>query len=339
MRKEAPVMFSGIEFAHPGFFWLLIIVPLMVAYYIWREQKLQGSFSISAIKGFSLPVKSVVPKLRHLGIVLRSLAVAFLIIALARPQSSLSWQNTSTEGIDIMIASDISGSMLAEDFQPNRLEAGKNIAIDFIKNRPDDRIGLVIFSGESFTQCPLTIDHDVLVNLYADVKYGMIEDGTAIGMGLATAVNRLKDSEAKSKVIILLTDGSNNMGSIPPVTAAEIAKQFGIRVYTVGIGTHGFAPYPVQTAFGIQYQRMPVDVDEGTLTKIADITGGKYFRATDNETLKHIYDQIDKLEKAKIDVTQYHKKTEMFLPFALIALFFLLAEFIVKNTLLRGALT
>ncbi len=332
-------MFSGVEFAHPGFFWLLLIVPSMVAYYIWREQKLQGSFSISAIKGFSLPVKSVVPRLRHLGAVLRSLAVAFLIIALARPQSSLSWQNTSTEGIDIMIASDISGSMLAEDFQPNRLEAGKNIAIDFIKNRPDDRIGLVIFSGESFTQCPLTIDHDVLVNLYADVKYGMIEDGTAIGMGLATAVNRLKDSEAKSKVIILLTDGSNNMGSIPPVTAAEIAKQFGIRVYTVGIGTHGFAPYPVQTAFGIQYQRMPVDVDEGTLTKIANITGGKYFRATDNETLKHIYEQIDKLEKAKIDVTQYHKKTEMFLPFALIALFFLLAEFIVKNTLLRGALT
>ncbi len=332
-------MFSGIEFAHPGFFWLLLIIPLMVAYYIWRDQKLQGSFSISAIKGFSIPVKSFVPRLRHLGIVLRSLSVAFLIIALARPQSSLSWQNTSTEGIDIMIASDISGSMLAEDFQPNRLEAGKNIAIDFIKNRPDDRIGLVIFSGESFTQCPLTIDHDVLVNLYADVKYGMIEDGTAIGMGLATAVNRLKDSEAKSKVIILLTDGSNNMGSIPPVTAAEIAKQFGIRVYTVGIGTHGFAPYPVQTAFGIQYQRMPVDVDEGTLTKIADITGGKYFRATDNETLKHIYDQIDKLEKAKIDVTQYHKKTEMFLPFALIALFFLLAEFVIKNTLLRGALT
>jgi Ca-activated chloride channel family protein len=332
-------MFKGIEFAHPGFFWLLIIIPAMIAWYIWREQKLQGSLSISAIRGFSLPIKSIVPRLRHLGIGLRSLAVIFLIIALARPQSSLSWQNSTTEGIDIMIASDISGSMLAEDFQPNRLEAGKNIAIDFIKNRPDDRIGLVIFSGESFTQCPLTIDHDVLVNLYADVKYGMIEDGTAIGMGLATAVNRLKGSEAKSKVIILLTDGSNNMGSIPPVTAAEIAKQFDIRVYTVGIGTHGFAKIPVQTPFGVQYQNMPVDVDEGTLTKIANITGGKYFRATDNETLKHIYEQIDKMEKAKIDVTQYHKKTEMFLPFALIALFFLLSEFIVKNTLLKGALT
>jgi Ca-activated chloride channel family protein len=332
-------MFKGIEFAHPGFFWLLIIIPLMIAYYIWRDQKLQGTLSVSAVKGFSLPAKSIVPRLRHLGVVLRSLAVIALIVALARPQSSLSWQNSTTEGIDIIIASDISGSMLAEDFQPNRLEAGKNIAIDFIKNRPDDRIGLVIFSGESFTQCPLTIDHDVLINLYKDIKNGMIDDGTAIGMGLATAVNRLKDSEAKSKVIILLTDGSNNMGSIPPLTAAEIAKQFNIRVYTVGVGTHGSAPYPFQTAAGIVYQRIPVDVDEGTLTKIANITGGKYFRATDNETLKNIYSQIDKLEKAKIDVTQYHKKTEMFLPFALIALFLLLSEFLLKNTLLKGALT
>jgi len=332
-------MFNGIEFAHPGFFWLLLIIPLTVAWYIWRERILQGSLSVSAVKGFSLPAKSIIPRLRHLVIVFRSLALLALIVALARPQSSLSWQNTTTEGIDIIIASDISGSMLAEDFQPNRLEAGKNIAIDFIKNRPDDRIGLVIFSGESFTQCPLTIDHDVLINLFKDVKNGMIDDGTAIGMGLATAVNRLKDSEAKSKVVILLTDGSNNMGSIPPITAAEIAKQFNVRVYTVGIGTHGYAPYPVQTPMGIQYQRIPVDVDEGTLSKIANITGGKYFRATDNETLKNIYDQIDKLEKAKIDVTQYHKKTELFLPFALIALLFLSLEFVFKNTLLKGALS
>ena len=330
-------MFNGIEFAHPGFFWLLLIIPLTVAWYIWRERILQGSLSVSAVKGFSLPAKSIIPRLRHLVIVFRSLALLALIVALARPQSSLSWQNTTTEGIDIIIASDISGSMLAEDFQPNRLEAGKNIAIDFIKNRPDDRIGLVIFSGESFTQCPLTIDHDVLINLFKDVKNGMIDDGTA--MGLATAVNRLKDSEAKSKVVILLTDGSNNMGSIPPITAAEIAKQFNVRVYTVGIGTHGYAPYPVQTPMGIQYQRIPVDVDEGTLSKIANITGGKYFRATDNETLKNIYDQIDKLEKAKIDVTQYHKKTELFLPFALIALLFLSLEFVFKNTLLKGALS
>jgi len=331
--------FKGIEFAHPGFFWLLLLIPVMVGWYIWRQQKLYGYLSVSAVKGFGLTGKSNVVRLRHSPIILRSLALIALVVALARPQSSLSWQNSTTEGIDIIIASDISGSMLAEDFKPNRLEAGKNIAIDFIKDRPNDRIGLVIFSGESFTQCPLTIDHDVLINLYHDIKNGMIEDGTAIGMGLATAVNRLKESTAKSKVIILLTDGSNNTGSIPPLTAAEIAKQFNVRVYTVGLGTHGYAPYPVQTPVGIQYQRVPVDIDEGTLGKIASITGGKYFRATDNTTLKNIYERIDKMEKAKIDVTQYHKKTEMFLPFALIAMFLLLLEFVLRNTLLRGALT
>lgn len=332
-------MFKGIEFAHPGFFWLLILIPVTIAWYVWRERKLYGYLSVSAVKGFSIPQKSLKPMFRHSGIVLRSLALAALIIALARPQSSLSWQNSTTEGIDIVIASDISGSMLAEDFEPNRMEAGKNIAIDFIKNRPNDRIGLVIFSGESFTQCPLTIDHDVLINLFKDIKNGMIDDGTAIGMGLATAVNRLKESDAKSKVVILLTDGSNNTGSIPPITAAEIAKQFNIRVYTVGLGTKGMAPYPVQTPMGIQYQRVPVDVDEVTLGKIADITGGKYFRATNNSTLKNIYEQIDKLEKAKIDVTQYHKKTEMFLPLVVITLLLLLLEFVLKNTVLKGALT
>jgi Ca-activated chloride channel family protein len=332
-------MFRGLEFAHPGFFWLFILVPLVVAWYIWRDEKLQGSLSMSSLRGFSFPISRGIPALRHAGIVLRILALSALIVALARPQSSLSWSNSTTEGIDIIIASDISGSMLAEDFKPNRLEAGKNIAIDFIKNRPDDRIGLVIFSGESFTQCPLTIDHDVLVNLYADIKNGMITDGTAIGMGLATAVSRLKSSEAKSKVVILLTDGSNNSGSIPPITAAEIAKQFGVRVYTVGLGTNGYAPYPVQTSVGIQYQRMKVDIDEGTLSKIAGITGGKYFRATNNEALKEIYTQIDKLEKAKIDVTQYRRKTEMFLPWAIIALVLLSLEFLLKNTLFKGALT
>ncbi len=333
-------MFKGLEFAYPGFFWLTIIIPVMIGWYVWREQKLQGSLSVSAAKSFSLPVKSSFASFRHLGIILRSLAIAALVVALARPQSSLSWQNSTTEGIDIMIDSDISGSMLAEDFQPNRLEAGKNIAIDFIKSRPNDRIGLVIFSGESFTQCPLTIDHDVLVNLYRDVHYGMIQDMTAIGDGLATAVNRLKESDAKSKVIILLTDGSNNTGSIAPLTAAQIAKTFGIRVYTVGIGTNGYAPMPVPNGFGgVQYQNMKVDIDEPTLTKIADITGGRYFRATDNHALQNIYGQIDKLEKAKIEVTQYHKNTELFLPFALAALLFLSLEFLFKNTWLRGALS
>jgi Ca-activated chloride channel family protein len=333
-------LFSGIEFAEPGFFWLLIIIPLMIVWYIWRHKIMQGTMSVSAVTNFSLPKKSYYGIFRHYGIVLRSLALIALIIALARPQSALSWQNETTEGIDIMIATDISGSMLSEDFKPNRLEAGKNIAIDFIEHRPDDRIGLVIFSGESFTQCPLTIDHDVLVNMFHDIKNGMIDDGTAIGMGLATAVNRLKSSDAKSKVVILLTDGVNNTGSIPPITAAEIAKQFGVRVYTVGLGTNGSAPYPFRDQFGnIHYQNMPVQIDEATLSKISNITGGKYFRAHNNEELQGIYDQIDKLEKVKVAVTQYHKHTERYLPFAIAALVLLSLEFLLSNTIFKGALT
>nr|WP_197718713.1 VWA domain-containing protein [Pedobacter schmidteae] len=332
-------LFSGIEFANKGFFWLLIVIPLMIGWYIWRNSKLQGSLRMSALKGFSSIKKSKYTTLRHYAIVLRVLAFIFLIIALARPQSAFSWQNSTTEGIDIVIATDISGSMLAEDLKPNRLEAGKNIAIDFIKGRPEDRIGLVIFSGESFTQCPLTIDHDVLINLFSEISNGMVEDGTAIGMGLATAVNRLKESEAKSKVVILLTDGSNTTGSIPPLTAAEIAKQMKVRVYTVGVGTKGYAPYPVKTPFGVEYQQVPVTIDEGVLKEIAQVTGGQYFRATNNAKLKQIYQQIDQLEKAKIAVTQYHKKTERFLPFLLIAMVLLLLEFLLRNTVFKGALT
>ncbi|MDB5134612.1 MAG: von Willebrand factor type [Mucilaginibacter sp.] len=332
--------FKGIEFAQPGFFWLLLVIPLMIAYYYWRNQQLQGVLGMSSTKGFASALKSPMRIWRHYGIVLRSLAFIALVAALARPQSALSWQNETTEGIDIMIATDISGSMLSEDFKPNRLEAGKNIAVNFIKNRPGDRIGLVVFSGESFTQCPLTIDHDVLINLFHDIKNGMIDDGTAIGMGLATAVSRLKDSEAKSKVIILLTDGVNNMGSIPPITAAEIAKQFGVRVYTVGVGTNGSAPYPFKDQFGnTHYQMIPVEIDEGTLGKIASITGGKYFRARNNIELSEIYQQIDKLEKVKIAVTQYHKRTEHYLPFAVIALAILSLEILLNNTIFKGALT
>jgi Ca-activated chloride channel family protein len=332
--------FSDIEFAQPGFFWLLLIIPLMVAYYLWRNRELQGSLGMSTSKNFATKSKSNMHIFRHYSIVLRCLAFIAIIVALARPQSAMSWENETTEGIDIMIASDISGSMLSEDFKPNRLEAGKNIAIDFIKARPDDRIGLVIFSGESFTQCPLTIDHDVLINLFSDIHNGMIDDGTAIGMGLATAVNRLKDSEAKSKVIILLTDGVNNMGSIPPITAAEIAKQFNIRVYTVGIGTNGSAPYPFKDQMGnVHYQMIPVDVDEKTLTQISDITGGKYFRARNNNELAQIYQQIDKLEKVKIAVTQFHRKTERYLPYAIIALVLLSLEFLLSNTIFKGAIT
>lgn len=331
--------FKGIEFANPGFFWLLICVPLMIGWYVWRNQKLQGVLRSSSLKGFLNVKKRNYVFLRHSILLFRCLGLVALVIALARPQSALSWQDSTTEGIDIVIASDISGSMLAEDLKPNRLEAGKNIAIDFIKDRPDDRIGLVVFSGESFTQCPLTIDHDVLINLFKGITNGIIEDGTAIGMGLATAVNRLKDSEAKSKVVILLTDGSNTTGSIPPLTAAEIAKQMKVRVYTVGVGTKGMAPYPVKTPFGIQYQQVPVTIDEGVLSSIAKITGGKYFRATNNEKLRQIYQQIDKLEKAKIAVTQYHKKTERFLPFAIFALAFFILEFLLRNTVFKGALT
>lgn len=333
-------IFHRIEFAYPGFFWLFIIIPLMIGWYWWKNRKLYGTLGVSSIKGFSTANKNSMHIIRHYGIVLRVLALSALIVALARPQSALSWQNETTEGIDIIIATDISGSMLSEDFSPNRLEAGKNIAIDFIKHRPNDRIGLVIFSGESFTQCPLTIDHDVLINMFQDIKNGMIDDGTAIGMGLATAVNRLKDSEAKSKVVILLTDGVNNTGSIPPITAAEIAKQFGVRVYTVGLGTNGSAPYPFRAPDGsIQYQEVPVQIDEATLSKIASITGGEYFRAHNNDELQAIYQQIDKMEKVKIAVTQYHKKTERFLPFALLAALCLLVEFLLNNTLFKGALS
>lgn len=275
--------------------------------------------------------------LRHSLFVFRLAAIVFLIIALARPQTKTSWQNMTTEGIDIMVVLDVSGSMLAEDFKPNRLEAAKKLAVEFISGRKNDRIGLVVFSGESFTQCPLTTDHAVLKNLFMEIKNGMIEDGTAIGMGLANAVNRLKDSEAVSKVVILMTDGMNTAGSVPPITAGEIAREFGIRVYTIGIGTKGEAPYPFKTPFGTtQYQYQKVDIDEETMTKIANMTGGNYYRATDNKKLKEIYQEIDLLEKSKVDVIEYRKKTESFLPLALMAGLFFLLEFLLRNTLFRS---
>jgi len=259
-----------------------------------------------------------------------------LIVVLARPQSSNSWQNVTTEGIDIVIALDISSSMLAMDFQPNRIEAAKNVATQFISGRQNDKIGLVIFSGESFTQCPLTTDHATVINLFRNIESGMIEDGTAIGNGLATAVSRLKESTAISKVIILLTDGVNNRGEIAPVTAAELAKTFGIRVYTVGIGTIGTAPYPMQTPFGVQVRDMKVDIDEPTLMKIAETTDGKYFRATNNNKLAEIYKEIDKLEKSKIDVKEYSKKEEEYMEYALAAALFLIIGLFLKSTIFRN---
>ncbi|MZP65273.1 MAG: VWA domain-containing protein, partial [Bacteroidales bacterium] len=294
-----------------------------------------ASVKLPGLKPLELPVKTFRNWLRHLLFALRMATVSLLIIVLARPQSTDRFQDVSTEGIDIILALDISGSMLARDFKPNRLEASKNVATEFISGRPYDRIGLVVFSGETFTQCPLTTDHAVLINLMREIESGMIEDGTAIGMGLANAVTRIKDSEAKSKVIILLTDGVNNRGEIAPATAAGIAKTFGIRVYTIGVGSMGTAPYPVQTPFGTQYQNMPVEIDEDILKEIAGSTGGRYFRATDNNKLVEVYSEIDKLEKSKIDVRQFTRKQEEYLPLAIIAFVFLALEMLLRYTILR----
>jgi Ca-activated chloride channel family protein len=327
---------NGITFAEPLFLYLLIIIPAMVAFYIMKQQKVTASMRMPGLLSFSQSGTTFRHYLRHVLFALRTVAIGLLIIALARPQKTDKFQNVSTEGIDIVLTQDISGSMLARDFKPDRLEAAKNIATEFISGRPYDRIGLVVFSGESFTQCPLTTDHAVLINLLREIQSGMIEDGTAIGMGLATAVNRIKDSQAKSKVIILLTDGVNNKGEIAPVTAAGIAKTFGIRVYTIGVGTQGVAPYPVQTPYGLQYQDMAVEIDEGILQEIAQITGGKYFRATDNNSLIQIYKEIDKLEKSKIDVKQFTKKEEKYLLPALVAFCMLIIEMIARNTVFKN---
>jgi len=326
----------GITFAEPLFLYLLIIIPAMVAFYILKQQKVTASMRMPGLQSFSQSGTTFRHYLRHILFALRTIAIGLLILALARPQKTDKFQNVSTEGIDIVLTQDISGSMLARDFKPDRLEAAKNIATEFISGRPYDRIGLVVFSGESFTQCPLTTDHAVLINLLREIQSGMIEDGTAIGMGLATAVNRIKDSQAKSKVIILLTDGVNNKGEIAPATAAGIAKTFGIRVYTIGVGTQGVAPYPVQTPYGLQYQDMAVEIDEEILQEIAQNTGGKYFRATDNNSLIQIYKEIDKLEKSKIDVKQFTKKEEKYLLPALVAFCMLIIEMIARNTVFKN---
>ena len=327
---------NDIIFAHPKFLYLFTLLPLLIVWY-WRKNKKQrAEIKMSSVEGFKLYKPSLRQRLQHLPFVLRLFAIASVIVALARPQSSSRGQNISTEGIDIVISEDISGSMLAEDFKPNRIEAGKKVAIDFIEGRPDDRIGLVIFGGESFTLCPLTTDHAVLKNLFASVTSGMLIDGTALGEGLATAVARIKDSKAKSKVVILLTDGVSNVGSVAPLTAAEIAKAFHVRVYTIGIGTHGYAPYPMQTPYGIQYQNVEVQIDEETMKQIAQMTDGKYFRATDNNKLKEIYKEIDKLEKTKIEVTEFRRHAEEFLPFALFAGLFLLIEIFLRYTVYKS---
>lgn len=327
---------TGITFAQPLLLWLLIVVPGMIVFYILRQHKTSASLRMPGLQPFQSTGKTFRNYLRHILFGLRAAVIALLIIVLARPQKTDRFRNVTTEGIDIMLALDISGSMLARDFKPDRLEASKNVATEFISGRPYDRIGLVVFSGESFTQCPLTTDHAVLINLLREVQSGMIEDGTAIGMGLATAVSRIKDSDAKSKVIILLTDGVNNRGEISPSTAADIAKTFGIRVYTIGVGTEGMAPYPVQTPYGIQYQNMPVEIDEAVLKDIAAKTGGKYFRATDNEKLVQVYSEIDKMEKSKIDVKQLIRKEEKYLAPAVVLTILFLLEILSRLTLYRN---
>ncbi len=322
-------------FHNPEYLFLLLLLIPIVFWYLKEMHKSEASLQISTHQNVVKFPKSKKLKLRHVPFILRTLAIASIILALARPQASNSWRTKSTEGIDIMMALDISGTMIAEDLKPNRIEAAKAVATEFILSRPDDNIGLVVFAGESFTQCPLTSDHAVLINLFNAVKFGLIEDGTAIGLGLANAVNRIKDSKAKSKVIILLTDGSNNRGDIAPITAAEIAKTFGIRIYTIGVGSHGIVNIPVPTPLGIQYQQMQSEFDEKSLQEIAGITGGKYFRATDNSKLRRIYQEIDQLEKTKISVRQYNKKNEQFFMFSLFAFLFLISEVLLRNTLLR----
>lgn len=324
------------NYAYPQYFWMLALIPLLVLWYWYKEKKSRPAIVFSTTSSFEKYKPNARVYFRHLLFLCRLVCLFFLIVALARPQSSSKEQTINSEGIDIILSMDISTSMLAEDLRPNRVEASKKVAEDFVASRPQDRIGLVVFAGESFTQCPLTTDHSVLKNLFGSIKSGQIKDGTALGEGLATAVNRIKDSKAKSKVIILLTDGVNNSGAIAPLTAADIAETFKVRVYTIGVGTQGVAPYPFQTPYGTQYQNVPVDIDEATLKAISQKTGGKYFRATNNKKLKAIYTEIDKLEKTKIEVTEFRKYSEEYLPYALIAGLALILEMLLRYTLLRS---
>ena len=328
-------MFDNIEFVHSWVLYFLLGIPFLIFWYWKRNNKITPDLTYSDLNIFSGIKPTLRERLNHVPFLLRALALALFIIAIARPQSFATGENVYTEGIDVAVLLDISGSMLAEDFKPNRLEAAK-IEIDkFVQGRVSDKIGLVVFAGQSFTQCPLTIDYSVLRNLLKDIQSGMIEDGTAIGTAIANGVNRLKDSKAKSKVIILLTDGVNNSGEIDPITAAQIAQKFGIRIYAIGVGTQGQAPYPFRTPLGIRYQMVPVEIDEAVLTQIAKITDGKYFRATNNKRLEEIYKEIDKLEKTRVEITSYRQAKELFYGWAGGGLFLLLLEFGLIRTYLR----
>ena len=333
---DALLDWKHLSFAHPYFFALLALIPLMIWWQLQSKKKDSPAFRLTTISGISNVRHTWRVRYRPVLFVLRIIGLAALVVALARPRSSNVTETIDSDGIDIVIALDVSGSMLAEDFKPNRIEAAKEAAMNFIDQRPTDRIGLVIFSGESFTMCPITIDHNVLKEQLSNVTNGMIKDGTSIGMGLATAVDRLRNSGGKSKVIILLTDGVNNMGSIGPEDALEIAKAFKTRVYTVGIGTQGQALIPVQTPMGMSKQLMPVEIDEPLLRKIAAETGGRYFRATGNKKLAAIYSDIDKMEKTKVDINSYKHYAELFFPFALIAIVCLVLEMVLRYTVFRS---
>ncbi|MFT3908810.1 MAG: VWA domain-containing protein [Ferruginibacter sp.] len=325
--------FHKIHFGQPGFFWLFALLPVLIAWYIMKNNSSKASIRISVLNSDGLGSWKNI--FRHLPFILRLLCFASIIIAMAKPQTQNQEQHAEGEGIDILLCIDVSGSMTAQDFAPNRLEAAKNVAIDFINKRLTDRIGIVIFSGESFTQCPLTTDRNVLVQAVQNIHNGLLEDGTAIGSGLSTSVDRLRTSKSKTKVVLLLTDGENNGGLIDPKTAKEIAKAFNVRVYTIGVGSEGYAPLPESTALGVVIQNEKVSIDEKLLTEIATETGGKYFRARDNESLSYIYKNIDALEKSKIELVSSIRYQEKFFPFVCAALFFLFLEVIFSYTVFR----
>ncbi len=330
-------MFENISFANPDFFWLFLLLPLAIVWYIFKQKEENASLRISSAKGFSY--KSILPKLKPGLFILRLLALGAIIVALARPQTEdISTRTKTTKGIDIVMAIDVSSSMLARDLKPNRLSALKDVAADFIKKRPNDRIGLVVYAGEGYTKTPVTTDKSIVLNALSEITYGQLEDGTAIGMGLATSVNRLKESTAKSKIIILLTDGVNNSGFIEPQTASDLAIEFGIKTYTIGLGTNGNALSPIAyNADGsFRYGMRQVEIDEELLKDIALATGGSYFRATDNESLEEIYDEINKLEKTEIEEFKYYRYEEKFRPWVLLAGALLLVEWILRNTLFRS---
>jgi Ca-activated chloride channel family protein len=330
--------FQDIQFAEKHWFWLFCLLPLMIIWYLWKLKRFEGELQFSSLDNFKGLSSSIKAKLRHVTFALRLIGISFIIMALARPQSRSSWKNVKTEGIDIVISMDVSLSMLAKDFKPNRIEVAKDVLKDFIDARPNDKIGLVVFGGEAFTQCPLTVDHKVIKNMFSEIKAGMLDQGTAIGLGLADGVARVKDSKAKSKVVILISDGVSNVGEIAPLTAADIAKTYDVRVYTIGVGSKGKALQPVAIYPNgeMEYGYVDVDIDEPTMNKISEMTGGKYFRATDKTSLSNICKEIDRMEKTIISEKSFTNKAEHFLPLGIGALISLLLEFLLRRTVFRS---